>query len=153
MILASIAHLGGSGMADIRGVGKAITYSDDNPIEEHMEKLRKERDKLKRDPRGAEERRLLGRWLGYRGRDELEGIVGSACYAYTHFAADLDSEWRLLLADHIRTEAGHGWGYIKQGDLVDSSINHSLPDPDFSREYGVSPRQDHWQIMTRDFLS
>ncbi len=140
-------------MADVQGVGRPITYSDDNPVEKWMERLRKERDKIKREPKNDEERRLLGRWLGYRGRDELEGIVGSACYAYSHFGAEMDSEWRLVLADHIRTEAGHGWGYIKQGDAVDPSIDHSQPDPDFSREYGVYPRRDHWELMTRDFLS
>ena len=53
----------------------------------------------------------------------------------------------------MRTEAGHGWGYIKQGDLVDPSVDHSKPDADFSREYGVYPRHDHWEVMTRDFLS
>ncbi len=140
-------------MADIGGVGKTITYSEENPVGEWMDKLRKEREKVKREPRSDEERRLLGRWLGYRGRDELQCIVGSAAYAYTHFASELDSEWRLLLADHMRTEAGHGWGYIKQGDLVDPSIDHGQPDPAFTEEYGVYPRQDHWAIMTRDFLS
>src|SRR5690242_1839931 len=102
-------------MADIRGAGTTITYAEDNPVGEWMDTLRKEREKVKREPRTDEERRLLGRWLGYRGRDELQCIVGSAAYAYTHFAAEIDSEWRLLLADHMRTEAGHGWGYIKQG--------------------------------------
>jgi hypothetical protein len=140
-------------MADIRGAGKAITYSEDNPVGQWMDRLRKERDTVKREPRDDAERRLLGRWLGYRGRDELEGIVGSAAYAYTHFAGELDSEWRLLLADHMRTEAGHGWGYIRQGDAVDPSVDHSQPDPAFTEEYGVYPRQDHWQLMTRDFLS
>ncbi len=140
-------------MADIRGVGIPITYSDDNPIEHWMNDFRKQRERLKRKPKDDAERRLLARWLGYRGRDELESIVGSATYAYTHFAGELDSEWRLLLADHIRTEAGHGWGYIKQGDMLEPSTDHGLPDPEFTREYGVYPRQDHWQIMTRDFLS
>src|SRR5712692_8615610 len=121
----------GGPMADIRGVGKPITYSNDNPIEPWMNALRAEREKVKREPRNDEERRLLARWLGYRGRDELEGIVGSASYAYSHFGAELDSEWRLLLADHIRTEAGHGWGYIKQGDAVDPSYDHAAPDPEF----------------------
>jgi hypothetical protein len=140
-------------MADISGVGTPITYSDDNPVGQWVTNLRKQRDALKREPKDAAESRLLGRWLGYRGRDELEGIVGSASYAYTHFAGEIDSEWRLLLADHIRTEAGHGWGYIKQGDAIDPSIDHTQPDPEFTREYGVYPRQDHWQLMTRDFLS
>jgi hypothetical protein len=140
-------------MAGISGVGTPITYSDDNPVGDVIDKLRKDREKLKREPRSDEERRLLGRWLGYRGRDELESIVGSAAYAYSHFAGELDSEWRLLLAEHMRTEAGHGWGYIRQGDLVDPSTDHNQPDPDFTREYGVYPRSDHWAIMTRDFLS
>ncbi|HEX6513397.1 MAG TPA: hypothetical protein VF157_13920 [Chloroflexota bacterium] len=140
-------------MADLSGIGTPITYSEDNPISQWITNFRKQREALKREPKDDQERRLLGRWLGYRGRNELEGIVGSACYAFAHFAGELDSEWRLILADHIRTEAGHGWGYIKQGDIIDPSIDHALPDPDFSREYGVYPRQDHWQLMTRDFLS
>src|SRR5712692_7550099 len=105
-------------MPNLAGVGTQISYSDDNPIEHWMDGLRKSRDSVKREPGNDKERQLLARWLAYRGRDELEGIVGAACYAYSHFGVELDSEWRLLLADHIRTEAGHGWGYIKQGDAV-----------------------------------
>jgi hypothetical protein len=146
-------------MPNLRGVGKPITYSDDNPIEAWIEEQRKQREKLKREPANDEERILLARWLGYRGRDELESIVGAACYAFTHFASDLDSEWRLLLADHIRTEAGHGWGYIQQANRLDPSRDHSQPDPEFVQQYGLWPRGlgtaplTHWQIQTRDFLS
>src|SRR6266496_2905709 len=75
------------------------------------------RNSQKREPKDAIEREVLGRWRGYRGRGELKTIVGSACYAYSHF--DMDCEWRFLLADHIRTEAGHGWGYDKP--------THSIP--------------------------
>src|SRR5499426_682486 len=138
-------------MADIRGVGKKITYSDDNPISEWVENLRRGRGAQKREPKDDTERELLGRWLAYRGRDELENIVGSACYAYTHF--DMDPEWRLLLADHIRTEAGHGWGYIQQGNALNPKRDHTQPDPDFEREHGLLPRMEHHKLMKRDFLS
>jgi len=117
-------------MADVRGVGKLITYSDDNPISNWIEELREQRKPHKREPQNDAERKLLARWLGFRGRGELEHIVGSACYAYSHF--EMDPEWRYLLADHIRTEAGHGWGYIKQADLVDPSRDHSKPDPELA---------------------
>ncbi|HWP28817.1 MAG TPA: hypothetical protein VNM50_04695 [Chloroflexota bacterium] len=140
-------------MTDIRGVGKRITYSENNPAAEWVRNLRRERDKLKREPRNDEERILLARWLGYRGRDELECIVGSAAYAYTHFAAELDSEWRYILADHMGTEAGHGWGYIRLADQIDPSRDHSQPDPEFSEQYGVYPSQAHAALMRRDFLS
>lgn len=136
---------------DIRGVGKPITYSDDNPVSGWVEELRKQRDDLKRPPADEAERVLLGRWLGYRGRDELEEIVGSGCYAYSHF--EMDPEWQYLLADHIRTEAGHGWGYIRQADTVDPSRDHSKPDPEFQEEYGLTPRLEHRALQRRDFLS
>jgi len=138
-------------MADIRGVGKQITYRDDNPISGWVDELRKKRDAQKREPKDDAERKLLARWLGYRGRGELESIVGSACYAYSHF--EMDYEWRYLLTDHIRTEAGHGWGYIQQGNALDPSRDHSRPDPDFDREYGLTPRFEHLQLMKRAFLS
>jgi hypothetical protein len=138
-------------MADIRGVGKEISYRDDNPITAWGEELRKNRDAQKREPKDDQERKLLARWLGYRGRNELEGIVGSACYAYSHF--EMDYEWRYLLADHIRTEAGHGWGYIRQGNAIDPGRDHAKPDPDFEREYGLTPRVEHAKLMRRDFLS
>src|SRR5947207_4383641 len=113
-------------MADIRGVGKKITYSEDNPVSAALDDLRAQRKSIKREPKDDAERELLGRWLGYRGRDELETTVGAACYAYSHF--DMDSEWRWSLADHIKTQAGHGWVYIRQGDAVDPSRDHAKPD-------------------------
>ena len=140
-------------MADIRGVGKPITYSENNPAAAWVSNLRRERDKLKREPREQAERVLLGRWLGYRGRDEIENIVGSAAYAYTHFAPDLDSEGRYILADHMRTEAGHGWGYIRQANAIDPSRDHSQPDPEFIEQYGLTPRTEHHNLVRRDFLS
>ncbi len=138
-------------MADIRGVGKRITYSEDNPITEWVHNLRKQRDGLKREPRDQAERELLARWLGYRGRDELETIVGSAAYALSHF--EMDSEWRYILAEHMRTEAGHGWGYIQQANRIDPSRDHSQPDPEFIERYGLTPRLEHQALMRRDFLS
>src|SRR5262249_31116246 len=51
-------------MADIRGVGKPITYSEDNPIGIELEELRAKRKSLKREPKDGAERELLGRWLG-----------------------------------------------------------------------------------------
>jgi hypothetical protein len=140
-------------MADLRGVGTPIPYSDDNPVSHWVEALRKSRDTMKREPRDDQERKLLARWMAYRGRDELECIVGSACYAYTHFASEIDSEWRLLLADHIRTEAGHGWGYIQQGNALDPSYDHAAADPEFAEEYGLTPRSEHLALQQRDFLS
>ena len=59
-------------MADIRGVGKKITYSEDNPISNEIEALRKSRDDVKRPPKDDEERERLARWLAHRGRDEEE---------------------------------------------------------------------------------
>lgn len=138
-------------MADIRGVGKPISYSEDNPITGWVENLRRSREAMKREPRDQAERELLGRWLAYRGRDELEETVGLACYACAHF--DMDHEWRFLLTDHIRTEAGHGWGYIKQADAIDPSRDHSQPDPEFVEQYGLLPRVEHRAIQQRDLLS
>jgi hypothetical protein len=138
-------------MADIRGVGTPITYSDDNPISEWIDKLRLEHRATAREPRDQAERELLGRWLAYRGRFELDHIVGSACYAYSHF--EMDDEWKYILADHIRTEAGHGWGYVKQGDFVDPSRDHTKPDPEFAEEHGLLPRVEHAALIRRDFLS
>jgi hypothetical protein len=138
-------------MADIRGVGKKITYSEDNPVTASLEEFRKKLDAAKREPKDDAERELLARWLGHRGRDELESTVGAACYACSHF--DMDSEWRYLLADHIGTEAGHGWGYIRQADAIDPRRDHSRPDPDFERQHGLTPRVEHRQLLQRDFLS
>ena len=138
-------------MGDIRGVGKPITYSDDNPISAWVEEFRKKRNAQKREPKDADERELVARWLGYRGRGELRVIVGSACYAYSHF--DMDYELRYLLADHIRTEAGHGWGYIQQANLLDPGRDHAQPDPEFERRHGLKPSMDFIESMKRDFLS
>jgi hypothetical protein len=138
---------------DIAGVGTPITYSEDNPVSHYIDALRKQNDGARREPKTDDERKLLARWLAYRGRDELESIVGSACYAYTHFAGELDSEWRLLLADHIRTEAGHGWGYIQQGNALDPSHDHAAPDPDFIEQYRLTPRTEHLALQQHDFLS
>jgi len=138
-------------MADIRGVGKKITYSEDNPLSAELEEFRKKRDTLKREPKDDAERELLARWLAHRGRDELETTVGSACYASSHF--EMDSEWRYFLAEHIGTEAGHGWGYIRQANAIDPRRDHARPDPEFERQYGLTPRVEHHQLMKRDFLS
>jgi hypothetical protein len=140
-------------MADIRGVGKAITYNENNDIDRWLQKFRGEREKIKREPKSDEERQLLARWLAYRGRSEMEDIVGAACYAFTHYAAELDSEWRLILADHIRTEAGHGWGYINQAKALDSSRDHEQPDPEFAEQYGLHRNPAHEALQRRDFLS
>jgi hypothetical protein len=140
-------------MPNLAGVGTPITYSDDNPVSHWVDALRSSREGMKREPKDDFERKLLARWLAYRGRDELECIVGSACYAYTHFASEIDSEWRLLLADHIRTEAGHGWGYIQQANALDPSYDHAAPDPEFAEEYGLTERTEHLALQHRDFLS
>ncbi len=138
-------------MADLRGVGIPISYSDDNPVSEWIDGLRKKLNSQKRKPKDDTERELLARWLGYRGREELECIVGSACYAYSHF--EMDADWRYQLTDHIRTEAGHGWGYIRQGNAIFPGRDQAKPDPDFVQEHGLTPRVEHIQLMKRDFLS
>lgn len=138
-------------MADIRGVGKQITYREDNPISNWVEELREKRRPQKREPENDVERDILSRWLGYRGRAELDGIVGSACYAYCHF--DMDPEWRYLLADHIRTEAGHGWGYILQANAINPNRDHAKPDLEFERQHGILPRVEFHKLLERDFLS
>ena len=51
-------------MTDIQGVGKPISYSEDNPVSAWVENLRKSLDAEKREPRDQAERELLGRWLG-----------------------------------------------------------------------------------------
>ena len=43
-------------MADIRGVGKPISYRDDNPISEWIEDFRSKRKSQKREPKDAAER-------------------------------------------------------------------------------------------------
>ena len=60
---------------------------------------------------------------------------------------------RYLLADHIRTEAGHGWGYIQQANLLDPGRDHAQPDPEFERRHGLKPSMDFIELMKRDFLS
>ena len=64
-------------MADLRGVGKPITYEDDNPLTQWTDELRNVRYAQKREPRDQAERELLGRWMGFRGRWELEHIVAA----------------------------------------------------------------------------
>ncbi len=140
-------------MADLRGVGTPITYTEDNPIDDWMRRFRKEREALKREPANDQERQLLARWLGYRGRSEMEDIVGAACYAFSHFAGEIDSEWRLILADHIRTEAGHGWGYIQQAKALDPSRDHTQPDPEFAQQHGLHRNANHIEMQKRDFLT
>jgi len=140
-------------VADLRGVGTPITYTEENPVDNWMRKFRKEREALKREPANDQERKLLARWLGYRGRSEMEDIVGAACYAFSHFAGELDSEWRLILADHIRTEAGHGWGYINQARTLDPSRDHTQADPEFAVEHGLHRNANHIEMQKRDFLS
>ena len=140
-------------MPDLSGVGTPITFADENPVSREMDALRKRYGGERREPKDDKEREVLARWLAYRGRDELECIVGSACYAFTHFASELDSEWRLTLADHIRTEAGHGWGYIQQANALDPSYDHAAPDPEFAEEHGLTPRTEHLALQQRDFLS
>src|SRR4051794_41474813 len=81
-------------MTDLRGVGRPITYDDDNPLTQWTDELRKVRYAQKREPQEQAERELLGRWMGFRGRWELEHIVAAGCYAYANFTDDLDTEWR-----------------------------------------------------------
>jgi hypothetical protein len=38
-------------MADLRGVGKEITYREDNPISTWVEEFRQKRNSLKREPK------------------------------------------------------------------------------------------------------
>ena len=138
-------------MADIRGVGKRITYSEDNPILNAVKAWRNKRWEQMRPPANDEERVLLADWLGFRGRDEIVNIVGAATYAYTNY--DLDIEWRYLLSDHIAEECSHGWNFIKLGDKLDPTKDHTQPDPEFPRKYGLDQRSGHQDILRRDLLS
>src|SRR5262249_4951046 len=138
-------------MADIKGVGKKITYSEDNPITAELEEFRKKRDAVKREPKDDEERERLARWLRHRGRDEPETTVGTACYASSHF--EMDCEWRYFLAEHIGTEAGHGGGSSRQAKPIAPPRHHRPADHQYGRQYGLTPRFEHHQIMKRDFLS
>ena len=140
-------------MADISGVGTPITYSEDNPVSQWMSRVRGEFETKRRPPADDAELKLFARWNGFRGRRELDLTVGSACYAYSHFRADLDAEWQFLLMDHARTEAGHGWCFIRQSDAMDPSIDHAQPDPDLTREFGPQVSQAHTNLVSRDFLS
>lgn len=138
-------------MADLRGVGTPITYSEDNPISRAVREWRDRRWTQMRPPRDDAERLLLADWLGYRGRDEILAIVGVACHAFNHF--DLDMEWRYLLSDHIAEEASHGWHFIKLGDQLDPTKDHTRPDPSFAQKYDLAIRPNHQAILKRDFLS
>lgn len=140
-------------MAGIEGVGTRITYSEDNPISAWVTKTKKEFDAKRRPPASDEERKLFARWNGFRGRRELNLTSGSACYAYCHFSGELDPEFQYLLLDHAKTEAGHGWGFIRQADLMDPEMDHSKPDPELTEKYGPRVSLEHWQLITRDFLS
>ena len=40
--------------------------------------------------------------------------------AMAHF--EMDCEWRYFLAEHAGTEAGHGWGYIRQANAITDLI-------------------------------
>ena len=100
-------------MADIRGVGKKITYSEDNPISAEIEALRKSRDNIKRPPKDDEERERLARWLAHRGRDELEVTVGTACYAMAHF--EMDCRMALFSRRACRHRSGPRLGLYTPG--------------------------------------
>ncbi|HEX6510787.1 MAG TPA: hypothetical protein VF157_00690 [Chloroflexota bacterium] len=138
-------------MSNLAGVGTPITYSEDNDIQAAIRSWRKAYLAKSHPPRDQAERTLLADWFGFRGRDEIMGIVGSAAYALSHF--DLDIDWRVLLAEHIEEETGHGWNFIRFGDRLDPSKDHRLPDPEFERKYGLGSRSNHLAILRRDFLS
>src|SRR5207249_3652701 len=97
------------------------------------------------------ERILLADWLGFRGRDEIQGICGAAAYALSHF--DLNIDWRVMLAEHLEEETGHGINFIKFGDKLDPSRDHKLADPDFETKHNLGPRPNLARILQRDFLS
>lgn len=138
-------------MTDIRGKGTPITYDRNNEYLTWMWGLSKERAKRRREPRTDAEKKLLAEWLAYRGRWELEHIVGSACHALAHF--DIDPEWRWTITDHIRDEAGHGWGYIRNAQAIDNSRDYTKRNLDWEDRYGLLPRADVYAVETRDFLS
>jgi len=138
-------------MPNLAGVGTPITYSEDNPILRPIRAWRENRWSQMRPPKDDAERRLLADWLGFRGRDEMVGIVGAGTYAYTHF--DLDMEWRRILSEHIEEECGHGWNFIQLANELDPSKDHSRPDPEFETRWNLGRRWNHWAIITRDFLS
>jgi hypothetical protein len=138
-------------MADLAGVGTPITYSEDNDILKRVRAWRKQYLTGSHPPHSDAQRILLADWLGFRGRDEITGIVGSAAYALSHF--DLDIDWRVLLAEHIEEETGHGWNFIRFGDKLDPGKDHRLADPAFESRYGLGSRGNHLGILRRDFLS
>jgi hypothetical protein len=117
-------------MPDIRAVGKPIPYSDDNPVSNWIENLREQRKAHKREPRNDAERKLLARWLGYRGRGELERIVGRR---HAHCTAMIQMAFA---ADHLRTEAGHAGAIQQANDATRVAI--TLP-TEFETEYGFAP--------------
>jgi hypothetical protein len=138
-------------MANIEGVGTPITYSEDNAVQRRIREWRDRRWEQVRQPSNDQERLLLADWLGFRGRDEIVGIVGAATYAYTHF--DMDMEWRRILSEHIEEECGHGWNFIQLGNKLDPTKDHTKPDPEFENRYQLGRRWNHWALITRDFLS
>lgn len=138
-------------MADIRGTGKPITYSEENPILDRVRSWRNKRMEQAHEPRDAAERTLLAGWMGYRGREEILEIVGAASYALSHF--DMDMEWRHLIADHIAEECGHGWNFIQLGNKLDPATDHAQDDPAFAERYALAGRPGHRRILQRDFLS
>ena len=138
-------------MPNLAGVGTRITYSEENEILQTVRNWRKQYLANAHPPRSDAQRILLADWLGFRGRDEIHGIVGSAAYALSHFELDID--WRVLLAEHIEEETGHGIAFIRFGDKLDPSKDHRLPDPAFEQKYGLGGRSNHLAILKRDFLS
>ncbi|HEX6513398.1 MAG TPA: hypothetical protein VF157_13925 [Chloroflexota bacterium] len=140
-------------MPNLEGVGTPISYTEDNPILNHIKTWRAKRWQAVRDPRDDEERKLLADWLGYRGRREASarGTVGAATYAFSHM--DMDLEWRHLLAEHIAEECSHGWNFVKLADRIDPSVDHAIDDPEFARRHGLDARNRHSEIVRRDFPS
>jgi hypothetical protein len=138
-------------MANLAGVGTPITYTEDNDI---LETVREWRKRLQADvhpPRNDAERVLLADWLGFRGRDEVVGICGAAAYALSHFELDID--WRVMLAEHLEEETGHGITFIRFGDKLDPSKDHRQPDRAFEEKYGLGFRSNHSSLLKRDFLT
>src|SRR4051812_19062222 len=122
-------------MANLAGVGTPISYNEDNEVLLVVKDWRKRRSADVHPPRNDAERLLLADWLGYRGRDEIIGICGAAAHALAHF--DLDIDWRVMLAEHLEEETGHGINFIRFGDKLDPSKDHKLPDPEFEQKYGL----------------
>src|SRR5205809_429124 len=104
-------------MSDIRGVGKTITYAEDNPVGQWTDNFRKQREKLKREPQFAEEyglRRNIEHWE-LQTRDFLSYLIAGNMWPYGHCTAStiqsilittpkvLDFEERVVHAE----EQGH----------------------------------------------